>query len=367
MAGQDWLRNGDLEDNNTCVEFQATCAPEYWFHLPMGVVAQSMNPAPPHSGKIAERLCWENFLHPIGYRTYVVTPTACPLVAGEKYTLSLYVYSDSKTPVELGVRAMRNWPSVYYDSLLTDRPTLLLTPKTQLSVDKKGWREMRASFVAKGGENFLVLGNFSPSPGQRSSKDHNLLSYLIYQLDDISLTAPDPPECPEREARREYFYHMDIRHTDLDSAMIAHLLEGVNAPPPLPDTIVEETVVAAADTMPQRLPEFVISDIGFESGSYRLNDTAEPFMEACAAQIRDRQPVQVVITGYTDDEGSDEFNRELSEKRAAAVCQWLTGRFALDPALFVVQGMGESAPVASNDTEEGRRANRRVEIKFLYH
>lgn len=366
LCGQDWLRNGDLEDENTCVEFQATCAPEFWYHLPMGVEAKMANPPAPHSGKRMEQLCWEHIAHPINYRTYVVTPIVCPLVAGEKYTLSLFLYTDCTTPFELGVRAMRSWPGIYYDSLLTEEPTLAMTVENQFSIEKSGWRALRASFVAKGGEGFLVLGNFRPTPQTRSPKDRSRQKEIAYLLDDIRLTASDPPECPERERRRAYFYHLDIRHTNPDSTLLARMVEETAPPPPLVEEIAEVTRVVMADTPAQHPPEFVISDIGFESGSYQLNALAEPYMQACAAQIREQQPVRVVITGYTDDKGSEAFNRDLSEKRAEAVRQWLTGRFALDPALFVVQGMGENAPIAPNDTEEGRRANRRVEIKFLY-
>lgn len=367
LTGQDWLRNGDLEDNNVCTEYQATCAPEFWYHLPMGVEAGVWKPPPPHSGENVEQVCWENFINPLGSRIYVVTPTMCPLIAGETYTLSLYLYNNCETPFSLGVRAMRSWPSIYYDSLLTDQPDILMTKADQLSIDKNGWRELRASFVAKGGEEFLVFGNFKLLPQKRAPKDRNPRHNISYLLDDIRLTAPDPPECPELELRRAYFYNFDIRHTDLDSSMLAAMKEGTTLrPSPPPPPVIEPVEEIVEDPSPASLPEFVISDIGFESGSYQLTEAAEPFMQACAAQIREQHPIGVRITGYTDDRGSEEFNRELSEKRAAAVRQWLTGHYALDAALFEVLGMGESAPVAPNDTEEGRRANRRVEIKFLY-
>ena len=73
--------------------------------------------------------------------------------------------------------------------------------------------------------------------------------------------------------------------------------------------------------------------------------------------------VMVEINAHTDNIGSDHFNQELSEKRAASVVQYLIG-MGLDPAHLVPQGFGETQPVATNDTEEGRALNRRVEFRL---
>lgn len=72
----------------------------------------------------------------------------------------------------------------------------------------------------------------------------------------------------------------------------------------------------------------------------------------------------VAIEGHTDSVGADAYNMELSRRRAEAVRDFLVANFAqLAGTRFTVQGFGETRPVASNDTEEGRAANRRVEIR----
>jgi outer membrane protein OmpA-like peptidoglycan-associated protein len=74
--------------------------------------------------------------------------------------------------------------------------------------------------------------------------------------------------------------------------------------------------------------------------------------------------VRVVVEGHTDSTGSDAYNQALSERRAASV-----GRFLVDagiPASIVsTSGAGESSPVDTNDTTEGRANNRRVVIKAV--
>jgi outer membrane protein OmpA-like peptidoglycan-associated protein len=69
----------------------------------------------------------------------------------------------------------------------------------------------------------------------------------------------------------------------------------------------------------------------------------------------------VTVVGHTDNTGGDAVNDPLSRDRAEAVRNYLAAR-GLDPARVTVQGRGAREPVAGNDTEAGRAANRRVEI-----
>ena len=76
-------------------------------------------------------------------------------------------------------------------------------------------------------------------------------------------------------------------------------------------------------------------------------------------------PIEVHIFGFTDNVGSDAYNLDLSDKRAIAVRDWFVLRHGFDPVIFQVKGLGESNPIDTNETEAGRQANRRVEIKFV--
>ena len=72
----------------------------------------------------------------------------------------------------------------------------------------------------------------------------------------------------------------------------------------------------------------------------------------------------VDINGHTDSIGSDEANRKLSLRRAEAVAEYLTGQQVM-PQRVAINGFGESRPIASNATPEGRALNRRVEIRIV--
>ena len=83
------------------------------------------------------------------------------------------------------------------------------------------------------------------------------------------------------------------------------------------------------------------------------------------AEILGSYPSMIVeIAGHTDSTNTDEYNQALSEARALAVHEWLAANGA-DAGRLSQQGYGEMVPVASNDTEEGRRKNRRVEFRIL--
>jgi outer membrane protein OmpA-like peptidoglycan-associated protein len=70
------------------------------------------------------------------------------------------------------------------------------------------------------------------------------------------------------------------------------------------------------------------------------------------------------VYGHTDSTGSDAYNQQLSERRAQSVANYLEGR-GVQSARIGTRGFGETQPIAANDTEEGRAANRRVEIRVV--
>lgn len=74
---------------------------------------------------------------------------------------------------------------------------------------------------------------------------------------------------------------------------------------------------------------------------------------------------RMVITGHTDTVGDPEYNKDLSQRRARAVADWMSanGGIALDR--FDLVGAGSSVPIGSNDTPEGRAANRRIEVTLV--
>jgi outer membrane protein OmpA-like peptidoglycan-associated protein len=71
---------------------------------------------------------------------------------------------------------------------------------------------------------------------------------------------------------------------------------------------------------------------------------------------------RIRIEGHTDSTGPDAYNRDLSDRRAKSVKQYLIEHFQIDPDRLMTEGYGENEPISSNDTREGRQKNRRAEF-----
>ena len=106
-----------------------------------------------------------------------------------------------------------------------------------------------------------------------------------------------------------------------------------------------------------------LGDVLFDTGQSTLKSGAYGTLDRLAMALRENGERKVLIEGHTDNVGSDESNRELSQRRAQAVQMALTQRGVARDQITAV-GKGESSPVASNDDAAGRQSNRRVELIF---
>ena len=106
----------------------------------------------------------------------------------------------------------------------------------------------------------------------------------------------------------------------------------------------------------------ISSDVLFDSSSAELDEEAQGALDEAARRIESHEPGPVTIVGHTDSVDSDAFNLTLSKERAAAVAAALEDRLDTSRYELSTDGKGETEPVASNDTAEGKALNRRVEI-----
>jgi OmpA-OmpF porin, OOP family len=116
---------------------------------------------------------------------------------------------------------------------------------------------------------------------------------------------------------------------------------------------------------PQREPININENalFGFDQAVLRNEDRQR--LDGVLSQIKNLpENATIQITGYTDSVGSEEYNKGLSMRRAQAAQEYLATTKGVDPNRIVISGMGESNPVASNDTAEGRAMNRRAEIEI---
>lgn len=134
-----------------------------------------------------------------------------------------------------------------------------------------------------------------------------------------------------------------------------------------PGSVQEETAPAApADlTELEKAGYQTLTDLEFETGSSRLGAGLFASLEALAAFLKAGEARRVALVGHTDSVGGLDVNTEISQKRAAAVMQRLIDAHGVAAEQLEAHGVGYLAPVASNLSEAGRAANRRVEAVLL--
>jgi outer membrane protein OmpA-like peptidoglycan-associated protein len=136
-------------------------------------------------------------------------------------------------------------------------------------------------------------------------------------------------------------YYMDVQE-----AKLRQRLQGTGV-----------SVTRVGDNITLNVP----ATVTFATDSAILNPVFHGVLDSIGLVLKEYEKTIVEVAGHTDDTGSDPYNQSLSERRAGAIAQYLQGR-GVNAQRLVTIGVGESRPVASNATPEGRQRNRRVEL-----
>lgn len=133
----------------------------------------------------------------------------------------------------------------------------------------------------------------------------------------------------------------------------------------------EELVVTSGDILSEQIislineiepgQEYVMRPLQYEFGASIVDSESMPYLEAMASYLLDNPDLNVVIQSHTDSISDDETNLVLSRLRAAEIESYLIDQ-GIDPDRLSTEGYGETRPVASNETPEGRAQNRRTEF-----
>jgi OOP family OmpA-OmpF porin len=122
------------------------------------------------------------------------------------------------------------------------------------------------------------------------------------------------------------------------------------SPPPLPEGV-----------PPPQTAKIVLQGVNFDFGRAKIRPEDVAVLDEAARLLSRNERVTILVGGHTDDLGAAAYNQRLSERRAASVRDYLVDKGIADSRISVA-GYGESKPVASNRTREGRAQNRRVVI-----
>ncbi|WP_376753180.1 OmpA family protein, partial [Kluyvera ascorbata] len=130
------------------------------------------------------------------------------------------------------------------------------------------------------------------------------------------------------------------------------------APPPPPPPVIKK-IIQGPKTL--RLDSMSL----FDSGKSALKAGSTKMLVNSLVGVKAKPGWLIVVSGHTDNTGNPKLNQTLSLKRAEAVRDWMRDTGDVPESCFAVQGYGESRPLATNDTPDGRALNRRVEISLV--
>ena len=134
------------------------------------------------------------------------------------------------------------------------------------------------------------------------------------------------------------------------------------APPPPPAPKVAEAPPPPPPPTPAPKRKIVLRGVNFDFDKATIRPDARPVLDEAIRILKEESGISVVAEGHTDAVGSETYNQGLSERRAQAVRDYLVDG-GVAPSRIETVGYGESQPVATNDTAEGRAQNRRVELE----
>lgn len=289
------------------------------------------------------------------YREYLQTQLKHPLEAGQTYQLTFYLslseYSSgavatigglfTKDRISDTVRSVlmrketKRISSKISQTIATYYEPQVVNPYDRVITNVNDWIRVTGTFQANGGEQFLTIGNFYPA-SQSNVVDLDYLTYLLpgayYYIDDVSLTC----------------LTCGVQDT------ISHEIKIVEKKP---------VKIEPPDSL-QVGSTFILHDIFFDFDKSILLQQSYVELLNLIALLNQYPKMKIEIGGHTDGRGSVEYNIRLSESRAKAVVDYLISK-GIDAHRLQYKGYGKSMPIDSNDTEEGRARNRRVEFKIL--
>ena len=257
-------------------------------------------------------------------REYVQIQLAEPLVLGQKYYFEFWT---SRLPRSLeinnlGVYFTKESISIKTDVLLSHQPKIYA--QKIVEAPNKNWTRVAGFFTATTEDDYLLIGNFFEDKNTKviGIDRPDALPYAYYYIDDVLLRKEEP------------YLNVPIKEDDIRKVPLA---------------------VGS---------KFQLKNIYFDTDKFELLPQSFLEMKNLLNIMHEHPKMFIEVIGHTDSIGRHNYNLYLSRKRAKAVVRYLNAN-GISKARTRYKGIGDAEPLDSNDTDEGRQRNRRVEVLIL--
>ena len=181
---------------------------------------------------------------------------------------------------------------------------------------------------------------------------------------DVTPVLTDSQGLPVRDGSGACVQTSGILHPDCGAKKAEPAKPAAPAAPAAPATPAAPTAPAAA-AAPSSVKQAITiqAEALFDFDKSVLKPAGKQSIDDAVAKMRNVDVEIVIATGHTDSIGTDAYNQKLSERRATSVKEYMVSK-GIPAAKITILGKGETQPVATNKTKEGRAKNRRVDIEF---
>lgn len=276
------------------------------------------------------------------YREHITARLKRPLKKDYRYAVRMHLalstyanYAIANIGMLFTKRAKRiRWNKVYVPQIITPRNKYFDQPNR--------WVLVQDTMVAKGGEAFITIGEFNNFGDHQVKKVTNSRKYRR-----------------KFNFNRAYYFIDDIAVVELDK-VVTDTLPKITGKP-------LGNIRLGFDTELGKVKQgqpVILKNIFFEFAKARLLPESFPELNKLVHLLKTYSSIKVRIMGHTDNVGTDARNLRLSDRRAQSVVAYLTQQ-GIDAQRLTFKGFGESRPIDTNATKEGRQNNRRVEFVVL--
>lgn len=273
---------------------------------------------------------------PEDYREYIQGRFSKTLTKNGDYTVSFYISLaeiSSHAIKDLGVLFLEKPLVINSDKRLdinkilndVENSYFTLINSHQYYTSKEQWEKVTFNYVAKGFEQFFIIGNFD--------KNKQIASFKMQDSKN-----PDA----------SYYYFDDISAAPFESDKSNNV----------PINTIQDNQILERNTV------YTLKNVLFDFDKYYLLDVSKQELDQLYYYLEKHKSLQIEIYGHTDHVGTQKRNDELSVLRAKEVALYLISK-GLKPERIKAQGFGNRFPLTKNDTEENRALNRRVEFKLI--
>lgn len=276
--------------------------------------------------------CYAGLRFQAVYKEYMYVALTEPLEKGRTYEFRMFVRLMGISTVTVKQLGVYFSDDAFKMNMTFDKEGIVDSTYKKGISGTFNWIQIQGNYIAHGGEKYIIIGNFTPKVKDdfvRQNKwDIFEFKEAYYFIDDISV--------------RKIIISADSLEAlkKLQSKFVYTL----------PDSFAAGQV-------------FEIKYLKFEPGTAKLMKASEPFLDEVVRVLNDHPFMEIQINGHTDNQGNEASNRKLSKDKAKAVYDYLLLQGVINPMTY--KGFGPTQPIASNDTEENRAKNRRVEFVII--